>query len=301
MPLVLITADVPATAPYGAIEALRLAGLAVNIQAGASTVATPSLADIAVHKNVYLGDADGNGVYTGTDAGLISRVAAGIDTGFDAHSWTDPVIVADADASNNLTGGDAALVAQKSVLLPTPQIPNLPGIPLTPNGGGSLALDEPLMASAVAIANPVSAGSLIVESTPAASSLPASSEVPASSTTEFCETLTASSETSPAQLLSKSKTTPIRFAILATVKSAADLDSSRTDNHDDSTALATPTPRPIAARAIDNYFSHLPGETQTDATLSPAANTTADNEDVTDRIYEELDTDADVQLVPAYE
>ena len=152
------------------------------------------------------------------------------------------------------------------------------------------------MASAVAIANPVSAGSLIVESTPAASSLPASSEVPASSTTEFCETLTASSETSPAQLLSKSKTTPIHFAILATVKSAADLDSSRTDNHDDSTALATPTPRPIAARAIDNYFSHLPGETQADATLSPAANTTADNEDVTDRIYEELDTDVDVQL-----
>ena len=157
---------------------------------------------------------------------------------------------------------------------------------------------NPSWRSAVAIANPVSAGSLIVESTPAASSLPASSEVPASSTTEFCETLTASSETSPAQLLSKSKTTPIRFAILATVKSAADLDSSRTDNHDDSTALATPTPRPIAARAIDNYFSHLPGETQTDATLSPAANTTADNEDVTDRIYEELDTDADVQLDP---
>ena len=91
----------PATAPYGAIEALRLAGLAVNIQSGTSTVATPSLADIAVHKNVYLGDADGNGVYTGTDAGLISRVAAGIDTGFDAHSWTDPLIVADADGSQH--------------------------------------------------------------------------------------------------------------------------------------------------------------------------------------------------------
>ena len=106
-------------------------------------MATPSLADIAVHKIVYLGDADGNGVYTGTDAGLISRVAAGIDTGFDVHSWTDPVIVAnivdDPGTEPKLTGAEAALVAQKSVLLPTPQIPNLPVPPLilVPNGGGA--------------------------------------------------------------------------------------------------------------------------------------------------------------------
>ena len=168
VPLVLITADVPATAPYGAIEALRLAGLTVNIQAGASTVATPSLADIAVHKNVYLGDADGNGVYTGTDAGLISRVAAGIDTGFDAHSWTDPLIVAnivdDPGTEPKLTGAEAALVAQKSVLLPTPQIPNLPGIPLTPNGGGSLALDDlPQTASTSVVSSPSRMAAAVVE------------------------------------------------------------------------------------------------------------------------------------------
>ena len=168
VPLVLITADVPTTAPYGALEALRLAGLAVNIQSGTSTVATPSLADIAVHKNVYLGDADGNGIYTGTDAGLISRVAAGIDTGFDVHSWTDPVIVAnivdDPGTEPKLTGAEAALVAQKSVLLPTPQIPNLPGIPLTPNGGGSLALDDvPQTASASVVSSPSRLAAAVVE------------------------------------------------------------------------------------------------------------------------------------------
>ena len=118
------------------------------MQSGASTVSTPITGDYAVHKNAYLGDVDGNGIYTGFDAALIARVVVGIDsTGGAVGALTPPVgptrvIVGDADGDGKLTGADAALVAQKSVQLPTPQIPNLPGIPLVPNGGGSLALDD---------------------------------------------------------------------------------------------------------------------------------------------------------------
>ena len=258
LPLVLVTADVPATAPYGAIEALRLAGLAVNIQSGASTVATPSLADIAVHKNVYLGDADGNGVYTGTDAGLISRVAAGIDTGFDAHSWTDPVIVADiADARTNtkLTGGDAALVAQKSVLLPTPQIPNLPGIPLTPNGGGSLALDDvPQTASTSVVSSPSRMAAAVVEVPPATAT-----------TTTVVSTFTV-----PAQSIDAAAASPSRQAVgdrsivvlpLA-VDSNAGLANGRLAADDgNSEAIVTQSLSKTAAespRDVDHYFSQLP-------------------------------------------
>ena len=161
----LLAASVPNAAPYGALEALRLTNVAASVQSGAATTSAPLTGDYAVHKNAYLGDVDGSGIYTAFDAALIARVAVGIDTtggavgGFDAASWTDPVIVGDADGDGKLTGADASLVAQKSVHLPTPQIPDLPGIPLTPNGGGgSLALDDLAPQTASTLANSDSPG-----------------------------------------------------------------------------------------------------------------------------------------------
>ena len=93
VPLVLISADVPATAPYGAIEVLRLQNGLVGVQSGLTVVPAAATGDFAIHKNVYLGDVDGSGIYTGFDVALISRVVVGLDSGFDAASWTDPVIV----------------------------------------------------------------------------------------------------------------------------------------------------------------------------------------------------------------
>ena len=94
----------------------------------------------------------------------------GLDTGFDAHSWTDPVIVADVVGTGKLTGIDTTLITQKSVSLPTPQIPNLPGIPLVPNGGGgSVALDEPQTASINVVSNPAATSAVFATTTVSAS------------------------------------------------------------------------------------------------------------------------------------
>ena len=117
-----LDAEVPDTAPYGDSQVIRLDNVRVNEEAIASQ------ADFAVHKAVYLGDADGNAVYTGFDAALISRAVVQLDSGFDKHDWTDPVIVSDATGDGTLSGLDASFVAQKAVMLARPEIPDLPGI-----------------------------------------------------------------------------------------------------------------------------------------------------------------------------
>ena len=137
LPLVLIDATVPSTAPYKASEALRMTNVAVSVQSGSLVVAAPAVGDIAVHKTLYLGDVDGSGIYTGTDSALISRVSVGLDTGFDAVDYTDPVIVADIDGGGTVNGQDATIVAQRSVNLSTPQLPIVPtGITLIQAAGG---------------------------------------------------------------------------------------------------------------------------------------------------------------------
>ena len=294
VPLVLITADVPATAPYGAIETLRLAGLAVNIQSGTSTVATPSLADIAVHKNVYLGDADGNGIYTGTDAGLISRVAAGIDTGFDVHSWTDPVIVAnivdDPGTEPKLTGAEAALVAQKSVLLPTPQIPNLPGIPLTANGGGSLALDDvPQTASASVVSSPSRLAAAVVEVPPATET-----------TTTVVSTFAAPAPSSDVAAASPSRQAVGDRSIVVlplALESNDGLASGRLAADDGyREATVTPSLSKTAAEAprdVDHYFSQLPNEMASEVYSQNESAVAANNneDDAADCYFESLSED----------
>ena len=131
-----INAEVPNSAPYSDSEVLRLIATKVNGNLIASK------GDYAIHKNLYLGDADADGFYTGFDSSLISRVVVTLDSGFDAAQWTDPRIVGDATGlfssgfNTLLTGLDASYVAQKSVALPRPEIPNLPGIVLVAGTAG---------------------------------------------------------------------------------------------------------------------------------------------------------------------
>jgi hypothetical protein len=127
-PVVLINADVPSSAPYESAQVLKLVNAKVN---GDLTL---TKGDSAVEKVVYLADADGSGAYGAADAALIQRVAVSLDTGFDAHKWTDPLIVGDiTDAPNNppsVDGFDAALVLQKALGITVSRIPDLPGSPL---------------------------------------------------------------------------------------------------------------------------------------------------------------------------
>ena len=120
----------PAGVLYESSQVLRLQNLRVNEDL------IPSLADNAIHKVVYVGDADGDGAYGGTDAGLISRVVVNIDSGFDAHDWTDPLIVGDASGDGTLSGLDASDVAQEAVLIDVPEVPPIPNVALMFNTTG---------------------------------------------------------------------------------------------------------------------------------------------------------------------
>ena len=123
-PLVLIDATVLNGAPYEASEVLQL----TNVQIGTnSSGIVPSIGDSAVHKDVYLGDADGDGQYLSNDAGLINRTVPllNLDSGYDAEDWTDPVIIGDIDGTKDISALDAAYVLQKAVGLPRPEIPNI--------------------------------------------------------------------------------------------------------------------------------------------------------------------------------
>ncbi len=125
-----LDADVPGGAAYGDSQIIRLDNLQVNEDAIASR------ADAALHKAVFLGDADGDGTYLAFDSALISRVVVELDSGFHAHRWTDPVIVADATRDGTLSGQDASLVAQESVFIDTDEIPPLPVGPIFAVMGG---------------------------------------------------------------------------------------------------------------------------------------------------------------------
>ena len=138
-----LAASIPAAAPYGASQRLEIVNLSVN----SGTLS--AVGDSALHKAVFLGDASGNGsslesslnpgqgLLSAFDASLVARVVDNLDSGFDAHDWTDPVIVADVARDGTLSGLDASAVAYQSVELPPPNdpIPAFPHVTYTQNSG----------------------------------------------------------------------------------------------------------------------------------------------------------------------
>ena len=160
--LITLDADVPGGAPYADNQVIRLENLEVN------EAAIAAKADFAVHKAAYLGDADGDGQYLGNDAALISRVVVDLDSGFDAHDWTDPVIVADSTSNGALSGQDASNVAQEAALIDVPEIPAIPALgPLAANTPGldpELSLPEVFAAPGDTVTIPVTIEVLPAES-----------------------------------------------------------------------------------------------------------------------------------------
>jgi hypothetical protein len=115
-----IIADVPASAPLGAAQALDYRVVKVND--GAIAVTAPE----SVQAVGFLGDTTGNQSYSGLDAQRAARVAVHLDSGFVAYPIFDPVIVADVTGNGSLSGLDAQRIALEAVGLGAGEIPPLP-------------------------------------------------------------------------------------------------------------------------------------------------------------------------------
>jgi hypothetical protein len=105
-----LVASVPATAPYGASEVLRVAVTGIN---GTAPAAASVVSDNALHVVGYFGDANGDARYTVDDYNQILRVVTKADTGFSAWRNTDPLQIAGVSGGNLLSALDATWVMQK--------------------------------------------------------------------------------------------------------------------------------------------------------------------------------------------
>jgi Putative Ig domain/Cohesin domain len=149
-----LTASVPNSSPatpiYHGKDLLHLSGIAVSGTGGA----VPVVGADALHVVAFVGDADGNGNYSSSDAVLITRVAVSTDSGFVAYPLVDPTVVADTDGSGFIPS-DAALQANEAgVGFPTANLANPPippGANVTPIGNNvdpTLSLPGHLQVSA---------------------------------------------------------------------------------------------------------------------------------------------------------
>jgi uncharacterized repeat protein (TIGR03803 family) len=107
---------------YRAKDLLLLADVSLN--GGAIATVTSD----GLHLVSYVGDADGNGSYSGNDAVLITRVALQADLGFAAYALVDPTIVADTDGSGFIPADAALQVNEAGVGVATLSLAN-PAIP----------------------------------------------------------------------------------------------------------------------------------------------------------------------------
>lgn len=119
--LVNIQATVPTDATYGSFQVLEVASPVLN--AGASGFSV--LGDEALQIVAFLGDVTGNGTYTGLDAALLARVAAGGDTGFGALSRIDPRF-ADVNGDGEISDLDVQAIARAAVGLTSSLFPAVP-------------------------------------------------------------------------------------------------------------------------------------------------------------------------------
>ncbi len=128
---------------YGAANLLDVQGITV-LDSGGTPL--PVIDDDGVQVAAYFGDASGNGRVNASDAALVARVAALLDSGFSSSPVTDPVIMGDISGNERLNAADASLVAQVAALLPVAEIPPVPAGIVT-NAGGNTAAAKPAPAA----------------------------------------------------------------------------------------------------------------------------------------------------------
>ena len=181
VPLVLLQAAVPASAPYGSTQVLALAIASVN------GVAQALPASSALQVVGYLGDADGSGTYSTADGARILRVVGGADRSFAVWSGISPAIVADLNQDGALTVADAALVGSATlpampggVTLVTSSPAPFVSVPAVLSAAPGGTITAPLTISRAAI---LAQGSITLRYDPAALDLTAVRADPASGLT----------------------------------------------------------------------------------------------------------------------
>ena len=126
-----VQAAVPnaAAASYKAKALLHFASEQLN--GGGIAVA----GDDAVQIVAYLGDTNGDGILSGGDASLISRVSVLLDTGFAAYPLLDPTIVGDVSSNGQADGPDVTAVNTYLAGISQLQLPQIPtGLTIVPTG-----------------------------------------------------------------------------------------------------------------------------------------------------------------------
>jgi hypothetical protein len=118
--IVVLNAEVPLTAAYGASHVLQVAEVRVN----GSLVQCAG--DDGLHAVGFLGDANASGKYESEDAQLVQRVAERRSSGLAAWPLTDPVVVADTDATGTLGYADSTRIFLESLGRDQREIPPLP-------------------------------------------------------------------------------------------------------------------------------------------------------------------------------
>jgi streptogramin lyase len=106
--------------PYKAEDLLHLSNVSLN---GGSI---PAVTGDAVHLVAFVGDADGNGAYSSSDAVLITRATLQTDSGFAAYPLVAPVIVADTDGTGFIPADAALQVNEAGVGFPTSNLAPIP-------------------------------------------------------------------------------------------------------------------------------------------------------------------------------
>ena len=119
--LVRLISEIPHTASYGATGLLNIINLSVNSGSIAAT------ADDGMEAVVYFGETTGNRSYSALDGSRILRVVVGLDSGYAAYPYLDPVLISDITGNEILSALDGTRVLQEVVGLDRSEIE-----PITP-------------------------------------------------------------------------------------------------------------------------------------------------------------------------
>ena len=119
------TATVPNGTPASPLTIYKAKDL-LQVSATLNGGSVPSVGDSALHLVAFVGDADGNGVYSSGDAVAITRVALSTDTGFTAYPLVDPTIVADTDGDGFIPTDAALQVNELGVGFPAFSVAPVP-------------------------------------------------------------------------------------------------------------------------------------------------------------------------------